>query len=370
MPTVNEEVRDRLITHLAGLERVASGQVRRAINFLRREVEPDLLAAVRKHAARLKSRGTGAVTTKRFSMMLAEVREIIRNGSLQLAGDVDRELRELTRVELGFANRMMADSMPGRIGVSFSLPPARSIVSIVRKQPFLGRHLRDWFGEQSRATQSELRRRLTLGIIEGDTLPQLIGRIRGTAANGFRDGIIAASRRHTEAIVRTANNHVGNRTREEFYAENSDIVEKVQFVAVLDDRTTIECAALDGTTWSVGEGPIPPIHHNCRSQRIPIVSAWESLGIPAPPAGVRAAVDGVAPATTSYGQWLRDQSVARQDEVLGATRARLFRAGKLTDSKGNLDHRKLIDQRYRPLTVKEIEEREGLSRPRRRATAG
>ena len=43
--------------------------------------------------------------------------------------------------------------------------------------------------------------------------------------------------------------------------------------------------------------------------------------------GQRASMDGQVPADTTYSQWLSRQSAARQDQVLGPERGRLYREG-------------------------------------------
>ena len=59
------------------------------------------------------------------------------------------------------------------------------------------------------------------------------------------------------------------------------------------------------------------------------------------------------PERTTYAQWLKKQPAAVQDEVLGKTRGKLFRSGKVTIDR-------MIDPRLRPLTLAELAEREGL----------
>jgi len=42
----------------------------------------------------------------------------------------------------------------------------------------------------------------------------------------------------------------------------------VEYLAVMDNRTTDICRSLDGKTWPVGspDVKVPPLHWNCRSQ--------------------------------------------------------------------------------------------------------
>jgi hypothetical protein len=57
-----------------------------------------------------------------------------------------------------------------------------------------------------------------------------------------------------------------------------------------------------------------------------VVKSWKELGIDIAEmdASTRASMDGQVPEDTKYGDWLKRQSKARQDEVLGPVRAKLF----------------------------------------------
>jgi hypothetical protein len=116
--------------------------------------------------------------------------------------------------------------------------------------------------------------------------------------------------------------------------------------------------SLDGTTYPVDQGPRPPAHHQCRSTTVPVVKSWKELGIDlkeAPP-GTRASMNGQVPSKLTYPQWLKRQPAAIQREALGPTRAALFRSGRLTIDR-------FVDQRGRPLSLKQIRQREQLAAP-------
>lgn len=42
-----------------------------------------------------------------------------------------------------------------------------------------------------------------------------------------------------------------------------------------DERTCPECAPLHGATWREGDGPVPPLHVNCRCQRVVAWTDWQ-----------------------------------------------------------------------------------------------
>jgi SPP1 gp7 family putative phage head morphogenesis protein len=190
---------------------------------------------------------------------------------------------------------------------------------------------------------AKIRDALRIGYVEGQTIDEMTRRIRGTKARQYQDGILEITRRDAETVVRTAISHTANHTRQKFYEQNNDLVKGWTFLATLDSRTSITCASLSGTKWPVGEGPMPPRHPNCRSTSTPILRSWKELGIDMEelPVSTRSSMDGQLPADITFTKWLRGKPASIQDEILGATRGKLFRANKIevdrfTDRRGNV----------------------------------
>lgn len=87
------------------------------------------------------------------------------------------------------------------------------------------------------------------------------------------------------------------------------------------------------------------LHWRCRSSSAPITRSFRSLGIDIddlPPAE-RASMDGQIAGDLNYGEWLQKQSAARQDEVVGATRGKLMREGKMAFDQFYTDRGVFID---------------------------
>jgi hypothetical protein len=64
---------------------------------------------------------------------------------------------------------------------------------------------------------------------------------------------------------------------------------------------------------------------------MPIIKSYEALRLSKGlPEGTRASMDGQVPQSTNYGDWIKSQSAARQDEALGPTRGKLLRDGGLS----------------------------------------
>lgn len=104
-----------------------------------------------------------------------------------------------------------------------------------------------------------------------------------------------------------------------------------QFLATLDTRTTITFASLSGQMFPIGEGPIPPRHIGCRSITVAVTRSFRELGVDRDelPVTKRASMDGRVAGDTKFAEWLNDKGPATQDAMLGPTRAKLFREGKL-----------------------------------------
>ena len=100
---------------------------------------------------------------------------------------------------------------------------------------------------------------------------------------------------------------------------------------IADGFVVHNCRARDGKIYPVDSGPRPPAHIRCRSSISPVTKSWQEMGIDLPEkdAGTRASMDGQVPGDMNYAEWLAKKPAAFQDEVLGATRGRLFRDGKM-----------------------------------------
>ncbi|RLI49160.1 hypothetical protein DRO61_05475 [Candidatus Bathyarchaeota archaeon] len=82
------------------------------------------------------------------------------------------------------------------------------------------------------------------------------------------------------------------------------------YVAILDQVTSVVCAGLHKNRYNIGEGPIPPVHPHCRSQRLPILKN-EHLAIP------------------SFNEWMTSQSVDYQKSWFGPGRYDLWKNKKV-----------------------------------------
>ena len=87
-------------------------------------------------------------------------------------------------------------------------------------------------------------------------------------------------------LVRTTNSEAFNEARDAFFKspENKGFVLAYEYSAILDDRTTEICKALDGRIRRDFANYTPPNHFNCRSLLIPItaIDDWDGKEDPLP----------------------------------------------------------------------------------------
>lgn len=336
MPTANEALRDAITSHSVDLEQYKLGVVRRIIALLNR-VDTGLSAQL---TTALQAAGDATTfTVERLDSLLWSVRALNQAAYARVSQELGVELRKFADVESEAQVAMLRDAAP-TVRVA-SIPPGQAYAAAMSR-PFQGRLLSEWAQGIEADRMVRIRDAVRMGMLEQQTIDQIVRRVRGTRAKGYEDGIIQIDRRAAEAVVRTAVSHVAATARDAVMGANADLFSAVQWLATLDTRTSPGCRIRDGRLytpethkpvdhslpWLSGPGRL---HWRCRSTSMPIVKSWRELGIPIDdlPPGTRASMDGQVPADQSYRQWFAKQSAARQDEIVGPQRGRMIRAGKI-----------------------------------------
>lgn len=345
-----------VVRNLVALQRLANGM---ADEVVRADLEP-LFNEIIAQIARLDPGGDAARALR--ESRIADIMDGVESLSDEAFARVLTRVRgrlEALGVQQG---QWAADLLTASVGedvvratgltISREATSPQFIRTIIEENPFGDpakgggeKLLAEWADTQKRATVRRVRQQLQLGMANGETLGDIVRRTRGTQRGGrFVGGVLEATTRETEAIVRTAINHVSSASHMRTYEANEDIVTGIESVGVIDSRTTILCASLDGVVWPIGSPDIveTPRHFQCRTVLMPRIG-WEELGIESPESGQRPAKTYDAEsgqlqetgaeqvsASTSYEQWFKRQPAAVQDQIIGPTRARLFRSDKVS----------------------------------------
>lgn len=382
--TANEELHDALVRHQIYLLRY-SGYVRNRMLAVLDTSNKDLADKIITRLANNKGLSTGVEWTRLNSLMesIARIRGEVWD---QANAEFKDNAVALAKQEPIALSNIVTVTLPVEIEVA--MPGANLLRSIALSQPFQGRILSDWAAGMQ---DDELRRihvAIQNGMIAGEDMQAIARRVVGTAQLGGADGVLNMTRAQVESVTRTAVMHVANHSRSAWFAENADVIEQEYFVATLDSRTTPICRANDGKVFPLGKGPKPPLHFRCRSLRIAAIDGTLAGERPAKPFvekelvqeyakrnrlgdissredlphGTKGDYDkfargrirelvGPIPASTTYQKWLEGQSKTFQDDVLGVTKAKLFRDGGL-----KLD--RYIDRNGNELSLAQLATRE------------
>lgn len=349
MPAVNEALQDKAIDRAIDLRRYSNGVVRRMVAILNRS--DDRLSA--QLAEALLRMDRDSFTAERLEALLVSVRQTNAAAYALLFEALRPEMEGLAEVEAEYQAANLRKTLPAPVQVRFPVAGVawEQVYAAAVSRPFQGRLLSGWAANVEASRLTLIRNAVRQGYVEGRTTAEIIKTIRGTKALGYADGLLDRSRREIATVVQTALSHTAQTARQVFTDANADIVKGVKWVATLDSRTSEGCRLRDGLLyepkthkpighkipWLGGPGRL---HFNCRSVDVIVTKSWKDLGMDidemAP--GTRASMDGQVPADLTYAQWLKRQSAARQDEVLGAARGEMFRKGapmeRFYDDKG------------------------------------
>ncbi len=157
----------------------------------------------------------------------------------------------------------------------------KRVDDIIQFQPFQGRSIANWLDSWKESDKYRIVSAIQQAVNNGITPQKAIDIIRGTKANGYKDGVLNVSRSSASMIARTITNGVSNEARLATLDENEDVIDGIQFLATLDGRTSFVCASLDGKIWRNNERDQvkrPPLHPNCRSTLIPYIELRDRDG--------------------------------------------------------------------------------------------
>ncbi len=325
------------------IERLKSGEVEKISPFLRR-IDKDLRDRLSRDALTTYSRQRMETMLKSIDAMLAKIQG-------EFSKKLLIDLFDIAEYEAEFEAKSLGQVL---VNVSAAVPTVKAVQAAVLAQPLAvtgpdgGKLLQPFITDWLQAERNRVTGAIRMGYVQGETNQQIINRIRGTKALQYSDGLLAISKRNAEAVVRTGIQHVASVARMETWKANSDVVTGYRWVSTLDSRTSNTCKSLDGRSFRMGKGPLPPIHIRCRSTTAAELDArYAFLDDDA----TRASKDGYVDAGESYYSWLQKQPASFQDIALGKERATLFRKGGLSAERfAELQ----LDRNFKPLTLDQL----------------
>ena len=369
---MNTRIASEIVDHTVDLSRVDADMRLHIIGFLQ-ELEEKLVKRLRNTDLTLRAK-------QRTKALINHVNATINTAYVSISDTQREKLKEIAQLEFNFT-RNLINSQIG-IDVMAVALTTNQLKRIVDETLIQGAPSKEWWAQQSREYQRRFKNEIRQGMANGESMDEIIRRIRGRATKRhvsgyvvnkagnivlkkwteYKGGITDISTRHAEALVRTSVQTISNQARLDTMLSNDDVVKSIQWVSTLDTRTSDICINLDGKQWTLDYEPIghgypfpgPTAHWNCRSTQTPVTKSWDELGIPEL-AGLeikkqRASMDGQVSGKITYPEWFAKQSQARQVEILGKTKFKMYKENGLTLSQ-------MVDQRANPLTIGELRDK-------------
>jgi len=254
--TVNDQLMDRALRHSVFLKRLQTYEANRVANYIDQYVMPDLLGQLARRLEGIKTRGfdLGPATTKRLKTLTAEMGTTITEGFRKVRDEFGQGMYDLAKSEAARETNALTRAVSPLKNIAPTLietvvPSAGLMREVVYRRPFQGRLLKDWFAGIGEGMHRSVQDQLRIGLIEGESTGAIMARIRGT---GAIPGVGRAAKRQALTVARTAITHVTTQAREATYQENAHLMNGVQWVSVLDAKTTDYC--FDGSSLVVSLG--------------------------------------------------------------------------------------------------------------------
>lgn len=336
MASVNQTIHDEIVAHGAALDQHGNEVIDRMVGLLRAGDER-LLAGL--------ARALASPPPFRLADLDARLASIGPENEAPyraIHAALLTEIRSLVDYEIQFQTALLRRAIPAEVLESNPLVTVSSeiISARVLQETFQDGTLEDWLEgaiqNRQKAIRDEVRRRSAAE----ETSDQIIADL-GQRLLSDPDRFLEGARRGLASIVRTLLALVVSLVCTIFYDANSSLIRALQWISVLDNRTTPWCRARAGRCYTLGDhepiGHAIPwftgpgrLHFCCRSKAAPVFKSADELagGAWMSPA-TRRRMDGRIPPVLTFAEWLAEQPAERQDEVLGRTRGRLYREGGL-----------------------------------------
>lgn len=323
MPTINQDLFDKIVRFQIDLRRFESGSRKRIIKIL--------LKAQKEIVAELADGTLSELGKQRISRLLNNINIILTSYYSDAQKSLQEDLNGIADVQLKQAKKALESTV--FVDINAELPTTKVMESLASNVMFEGVAVKDWWAKQSQDTMFKIGGAIRQGIVMGETNQEIIYRIIGKRGV---PGVLEISRRNAAAIVQTSIQAVANDARNAVYAENGDVVKNLVHLSTMDSHTTKICIARSGLKWTntpehkpIGHNipfQSPPLHWSCRSVLYPETLTFKEMGIdlPEPPVSTRASSLGQISADTTFDDYLKMVPKEQVEEMLGKGRAELY----------------------------------------------
>lgn len=334
---IDKQLFDDLVHNAIAVGRYSNQQAQDMVALLNK-ADADITAKL------IKWGESGRYTPARLRAILAEIKLTLADTYGEASDSLKTEMMAFAEHSAEVAAATVATQMPlNRKPFGVTAEQMKAILStepirIGANQALL---FGDLFKSLSLAKEQKIRGAVQLGMVEGESIQQIVQRLTGTKANRFADGVNAVSRRDLYNITHSVVQHTSNQAAAAMMQNNSEVVKGFLSIVTLDSKSCMFCVNASYKEYKLTDtGPI--WHIGCRCFRAPILRTWKELGFDREElkAGGRATSTGVVSSDISFNDWLKTAPVKTQIELLGPTRQKMFANGmktdKFTDASGKL----------------------------------
>ena len=144
----------------------------------------------------------------------------------------------------------------------------REAIKTIIEYPYAGKMFSDRIWDNKDALVKHIKQNLTAGIIRGDSIQKMSRQLKKDLNVLYYQA---------ERLVRTETNYAMNQGHLKGYAD-SGVVEKYEFLAAIDSRTSKLCKNQNGKGYKLSDAVVgvnfPPLHPHCRSTVVPVLEDW------------------------------------------------------------------------------------------------
>ena len=194
------------------------------------------------------------------------------------------ECNRLYGTELKLTNGMLANTaknaylhtmfdIQSGLGLGFSFSQfSTSRINAILQNVWSGKHFSKRIWSSTDALAQDIRQDLLSGFMTGKSGRKIAAGIAERYSTSFYNA---------DRLVRTEMNFVANQAELESYKECG--IEKYEYLATLDDRTSAICQELDGQVFAVSDAQagtnLPPMHPHCRSTTVAVIDEATTEGL-------------------------------------------------------------------------------------------
>lgn len=192
---------------------------------------------------------------------IKEIKEVVDEQYGVLFEEAEDQIKVLAAYESDFQKAIITNSIAYGSKNIVEKVGRELLYTSIFKTPVEGLPFYQNSKKLTESAKNSIERAVRIGTVNGESIAQIRGRVRQA---------VNLTNNRYNSFIRTSIQAAANTADQLTFEKNSKLIKKIQYVAILDSRTTDICKSLNRQVFNINEGPRPPQHWNCRSFTIPI----------------------------------------------------------------------------------------------------